>query len=180
MFLAPKILETELIPCSPSIVTATHTHCLSWVGRNGLPPTPDNLHLGCSYHLHSSLHFLPTWVQLCSAVIWHLFYWESEQNICSYLSSSTFSTFLLLFICLCIEPSRSPFYWQSGIECLALCVSLILTIFPVFPQLLHFELSLVLSCAIACLLYFPMVSRVYCGYSKHSCSAIDNTVLYYL
>ena len=30
-------------------------------GRNGLPPTPDTLHLGCSYHLHSSHHFLSTW-----------------------------------------------------------------------------------------------------------------------
>ena len=29
--------------------------------RNGLPPTPDTLHLGCSYHLHSSYHFLSTW-----------------------------------------------------------------------------------------------------------------------
>ena len=30
-------------------------------GQNGLPPTPDTLHLGCSYHLHSSHHFLSTW-----------------------------------------------------------------------------------------------------------------------
>ena len=29
-------------------------------GQNGLPPTPDTLHLGCSYHLHSSHHFLST------------------------------------------------------------------------------------------------------------------------
>ena len=33
---------------------------LLWVGQNGLPPTPDTLHLGCSYHLHSSHHFLST------------------------------------------------------------------------------------------------------------------------
>ena len=32
-----------------------------WGGRNGLPPTPDTLHLGCSYHLHSSHRFLSTW-----------------------------------------------------------------------------------------------------------------------
>ena len=30
-------------------------------GQNGLPPTPVSLHLGCSYHLHSSHHFLSTW-----------------------------------------------------------------------------------------------------------------------
>ena len=29
-------------------------------GRNGLPPTPDILYLGCSYHLHSSHRFLST------------------------------------------------------------------------------------------------------------------------
>ena len=30
-------------------------------GQNGLPPTSNTLHLGCSYHLHSSHHFLSTW-----------------------------------------------------------------------------------------------------------------------
>ena len=45
----------------PSVVTATHTHHLLWAGQNGLQPTPDNLHLGCSYHLHSSHCFLSTW-----------------------------------------------------------------------------------------------------------------------
>ena len=45
----------------PSVVTATHTHCLLRAGQNGLPPTLDNLHLGCSYHLQSSHHFLSTW-----------------------------------------------------------------------------------------------------------------------
>ena len=34
---------------------------LLWSGQNGLPPTPDTLHLGCSYHLHSSHRFLSTW-----------------------------------------------------------------------------------------------------------------------
>ena len=29
--------------------------------KKGLPPTPDTLHLGCSYHLHSSHRFLYTW-----------------------------------------------------------------------------------------------------------------------
>ena len=28
--------------------------------EKGLPPTPDTLHLGCSYHMHSSHHFLST------------------------------------------------------------------------------------------------------------------------
>ena len=39
---------------------------LLWEGRNGMPPTPDTLHLGGSYHLHSSHRFFPLWVQLCS------------------------------------------------------------------------------------------------------------------
>ena len=30
-------------------------------GQNGLPPTPDTLHFGCSYHLHPSHPFLSTW-----------------------------------------------------------------------------------------------------------------------
>ena len=34
---------------------------LLWTGRNGLPPTPDTLHLRYSYHLHSSHRFLSTW-----------------------------------------------------------------------------------------------------------------------
>ena len=34
---------------------------LLWVGQNGLPPTPNTLYLGCSYHLHSSHRFLSTW-----------------------------------------------------------------------------------------------------------------------
>ena len=29
--------------------------------KKGLPPTPDTLRLGCSYHLHSSHRFLSTW-----------------------------------------------------------------------------------------------------------------------
>ena len=36
-------------------------NALLWAGRNGLPPTPDTLHLGCSNHLHFSHHFLSTW-----------------------------------------------------------------------------------------------------------------------
>ena len=34
---------------------------LLWAGRNGLPPAPDTLNLGCSYPLYSSHHFLSTW-----------------------------------------------------------------------------------------------------------------------
>ena len=45
----------------PSVVTATHMHHLLWEGQNGLQSTPDNLHLGCSYHLYSSHRFLSTW-----------------------------------------------------------------------------------------------------------------------
>ena len=41
-------------------LSATHTQCLLWAGQNDLPPTPDTLHLGCSYQLHSSHNFLST------------------------------------------------------------------------------------------------------------------------
>jgi len=44
--------------CVPPVDLLT---TLLWAGRNGLPPTPDTLHLGCSYHLHSSHRFLSTW-----------------------------------------------------------------------------------------------------------------------
>ena len=33
---------------------------MKWPGRNGLSSTPNTLHLGCSYHLHSSHRFLST------------------------------------------------------------------------------------------------------------------------
>ena len=36
-------------------------NALLWAGQNGLQPTPDTLHLGCSYHLYSSHCFLSTW-----------------------------------------------------------------------------------------------------------------------
>ena len=51
------LVRLDCAPRSNSIVTDTHTHCLFWAGQNGLWPTPDNLHLGCSYYLHSSHHF---------------------------------------------------------------------------------------------------------------------------
>ena len=36
-------------------------NALLWTRQNGQPPIPVSLHLGCSYHLHSSHHFLSTW-----------------------------------------------------------------------------------------------------------------------
>ena len=54
------ILHQDLTPRSECSYSHTQ-HRLLWVGRNGLPPTPDNLHLGGSYHLHSSHRFLSTW-----------------------------------------------------------------------------------------------------------------------
>ena len=44
----------------PSVPLVDVFNGLLWAGRNGLPPTPDTLHLGCSYHLHSSHCFLST------------------------------------------------------------------------------------------------------------------------
>ena len=43
-----------------------HALMLLWAERNGLPPSPDTLNLGCSYYLHSS-HF-PLGVRLCSKI----------------------------------------------------------------------------------------------------------------
>ena len=49
-----------------SVVTATHTHTPSVMGRTKWPATyPDNLHSGCSYHLHSSHCFFPLGMRLC-------------------------------------------------------------------------------------------------------------------
>ena len=39
----------------------TRLHIYVMVGRNGLPPTPDILHLGRSYQLHPNHRFLSTW-----------------------------------------------------------------------------------------------------------------------
>ena len=44
-------------------------------GQNGLPPTSNTLHLGCSYHLHSSHH--------CS---FHLACNNAEKKLCYILS----------------------------------------------------------------------------------------------
>ena len=44
-----------------SVVTVTHTQHLLCAGQNRLRPARDNLHLGCSYYLHSSHSFLSTW-----------------------------------------------------------------------------------------------------------------------
>ena len=41
-------------------VHASSGNCLLWTRQNGQPPTPVSLHVGCSYHLHSSHHFLST------------------------------------------------------------------------------------------------------------------------
>ena len=57
-------LDLHVPKCSYN--SHTHTHVL-WEGQNGLRPAPDNLNLGCSYHLHSSHRFLSTWgASLCS------------------------------------------------------------------------------------------------------------------
>ena len=59
----------------PSVPLVDLLNGLLWAGRNGLPPTPDTLHLGCSYHLHSSHHFLSTLgvgFSRCVTLIWYL------------------------------------------------------------------------------------------------------------
>ena len=59
----------------PSVPLVDLFNGLLWAGRNGLPPTPDTLHLGCSYHLHSSHRFLSTLgvgFSRCVTLIWYL------------------------------------------------------------------------------------------------------------
>ena len=54
-------------------------NALLWAGQNGLPPAPDTLHLGCSYHLHSSAAFGHT-VFAFSLFITCDYYSESNYN----------------------------------------------------------------------------------------------------
>ena len=58
--------------------------------EKGLPPTPDTLHLGCSYHLHSSHRFLST----CGAVMLKIKFGNFRF---SEIASGTFSDHLLVF-----------------------------------------------------------------------------------
>ena len=53
----------KLYPCSSPGSVCLYWICLMllWAGRNGLPPTPDTLKLGCVYHLHCCHRFLSTW-----------------------------------------------------------------------------------------------------------------------
>ena len=66
-FLLSKVYAlTACSPCTWQCVPLVDLlNGLLWAGRNDLPPTPDTLHLGCSYHLHSSHRFLST----CGAVM---------------------------------------------------------------------------------------------------------------
>ena len=62
-FLIVKICTlAACLPCTWKCVPPVDLlNGLLWVGRNAPPPTPDSLHLGSSYHLHSSHRFLSTW-----------------------------------------------------------------------------------------------------------------------
>ena len=61
----PHSICSQWVSLSQSLCSPPGSVCLLnallWAGRNGLPPTPNTLHLGCSYHLQSSHHFLSTW-----------------------------------------------------------------------------------------------------------------------
>ena len=63
-FLLAKVYA--FIACSPCtwkcVPLVDLLNGLLWAGWNGLPPTPDTLHFGCSYHLHySHCFFFSTW-----------------------------------------------------------------------------------------------------------------------
>ena len=62
----PFISMAFLILCSCCLLTTWKCvpllDLLLCAGRNGLPPTPDTLHLGPSYCLHPSHPFVSTWV----------------------------------------------------------------------------------------------------------------------
>ena len=60
LFSKSWIVHLDLTPRS-SECSYSHTHTLSVMGRKKWPSIyTDNLHLGCSYHLHTSHHFLYT------------------------------------------------------------------------------------------------------------------------
>ena len=60
-FLLVKVCACCLLTPCKCVPLVDLLNGLLWVGQNGLPPTPNILHLGCSYHLHSSHRFLFTW-----------------------------------------------------------------------------------------------------------------------
>ena len=80
---------------------------LLWAGRNGLPPIPDTLHLGCSCHLHSSHRFLSTW----GAVILEKFFWLNECN--GWLFVFVKLAGVGLNVCECAEKAEPS--WKTGI-----------------------------------------------------------------
>ena len=55
---------------------------LLWAGRNGLPPTPDTLNLGCSYPLHSSHRFLSTWSVVMQKLLQEIWLREITNGHC--------------------------------------------------------------------------------------------------
>ena len=55
--LSLKVKVCALAACSPPGSVSLY----SISGQNGLPPTPNTLHFGCSYCLHPSHPFLSTW-----------------------------------------------------------------------------------------------------------------------
>ena len=84
-------------------------NALLWEGRNGLPPTADTLHLGCSYNLHFSHRFLSTWgavmldkkkrpsrLRICVSVIEG--YFAGLINIFPFPLSSSLTFFPFLFL----------------------------------------------------------------------------------
>ena len=89
---------------------------LLWAGRNGLPPTPDTLHLGCSYHLHSSHRFLSTWGVIMKKNPWKKI-WDPAGIRIQILNIIIHEHFLLLSVTN-IKPlsfHHQPWSWLLGL-----------------------------------------------------------------
>ena len=88
----PLLLAHHLEVCASSVDLL---NALLRAGQNGLPPTPNTLHLGCSYHVHSSHHFLSTW---CAIMLIKIMLYSLLSTLSSFFLNTTENCFSILYI----------------------------------------------------------------------------------
>ena len=79
-------------------------HSLLWAGQNGLPPTPDIFHLGCSY-LEDRCHHTVVWQSYCRKLTFRLVNWfilggmtgSKFVNITPWLGGEVEKAYLVLY-----------------------------------------------------------------------------------
>ena len=78
-------------------------NALLQAGQNGLLPTPNTLHLGCSYHLHSSHCFHSTWgaVMLKKKSVFDLTYNGLSQLQLHLIQTQAIALLLVLALVVC-------------------------------------------------------------------------------